>query len=272
MKRDTIFNMEQITLSNTNLRSVVIDIKKINDKVSLFKAVLIIQQGEDIVKEHSEGIAENQSLEFCKSNCSLPQHNSSYKFVNEELLDLVRIYGYPDSLDYSYFEKELGFSPLKRMEELEEENKIAFDDFKETDIPKIVHFISSSYSLVRVCDNKVFPVGLSAEILYIDEYHYNNFDEVVSVLLESKRLTPLCNYKGEYIRKSFADSNRHLTGKIALTNEEYDEIRTFIQTHHSQHIHDDFYIDSDCFKIVLKSFDFLGIAIHEKTEEEKENE
>lgn len=272
--------MIQRTLTSQQKRYMEISLKEINKDISVFRATLsvdsVTRTTSGIEKETkdfvSEGIATNEYLMECRKNTTLPQSNPSYVLATKEYLQLLRFYGYPMSLSLvDYEDEKTGFSPLKRMQEIQEENKISFYDFTEEDFKNVVKLNNTSYTVVRVHDNKNMPVAITADDMQFDERSYKNFDELVEQLINSKRLMPLRDKRGEgYIRSSFGDDTRYVRGKVVLTEEEYDRVVDAVRSNNPNDVQENGYISHFIFSEWINSFDFLDVAKYKRSQSEME--
>lgn len=259
--------MQVTELFSEKQQSVDIKMKHLKDDLYVFKAVLtIVKDGETRVAEE-EGVSHLSALEDAKIDCQLPSAHYSYMYANEELLEIFRCYGFPMSLGDNDYEDENGNSPMKRFNQLKEKMYIKFDSFDEESMKNIIFLNYSGYTVVRVHDNKNMAVAQSAENMMITERQYKDFNNMVDKLIETNRFKPLCDGRGKYIHSYYDRKSHYISGKLVLTNEEFDLLmETAKKDGNSKEQFG--WIDNFNFARLIKSFDFLNIKEFERTDKE----
>lgn len=249
-------------LKNEQSRKISIEVKKINKEFCVFKAKLVVIDSNGTHEYTSEGLSSLKNVRSKQKECKLPKPNKQYVLRSKDLLDLVRIYGFPFFTENTKF-LNTDFNVIEAYSNIIESSQIKFDDFSEETIEDLIFIDYRSHTIRQLKGNKPINQAISFNRLGIIPFHYNNYTDIINEVIKLNRSLPVIKYGNPDFDYSGA-----LLGSFIFSDEEFDlflnEMKNIMKKDNY-----DFYFDSYYSHLAFHKLDFLGINEHLRTQEKK---
>lgn len=222
METDLLYSEKKDTLE--------IKIKKINEKYSAFYATYCTFQNGLSVEKVSEGIQTQEKLNLAIERCFLPKAIEEFIYKDAEFLELVRLYGHPDTLS----EKESydGFTPFFKVNHLIKSLQVKFnDDIDDSIFDKLLFISNSSHTIIDMANNKLINTARFSQNMCFNSLYYKNYKNHVNRLIAESRIKILDSIGNETFKETIFDDDDYyyLNAKINFTDDEFDLILSYIQ-------------------------------------------
>lgn len=249
--KETVFENNKIVKSHISIK-----VKEIKDDFCAFKAVLTIVEDGKSRTLNSEGISTLSAVEKAHQDCKLPHRLTNFIKSNDEFLELIRCYGFPESLS----EKDKfndGSMPEVRMRELMEDSEIKFDDVNDELLENLLWVNRSSYTIIKLMKNEFCNIAQNAEDLFIHERRYNNYENIIEQMIKDKRIFVRLDRRGNIYQEHWGETLKYVDGRISFTDEEFKMLTSGIDVNS--------YIDKYEMGMKIKEMDLFNIKEFEKT-------
>jgi hypothetical protein len=257
--------MQTSQLFSEQKSSLVIDIIQINDDLCGFQATQYSIVNGVKTETSSEGISTLENILAYQELCTIPVPDEKYFVASTRFLELVRLYGHPSILDeYTSFDE---FYPLNEMKAEIEANSVTFESVMLTPniIDKLVLINYATHTIFNVNDNSLVNTARFSNNINISETYYSEYTNMVTFLLNNKRLNVIDNKKGygDMFDTHYDSNFRYINATVVFTDEEFSRILK-LTTIKNQHI------DQFEFSKAIQKLDILDINKYIKTKQERE--
>lgn len=263
--------MKVTTLKNERKQFIDIEFKEINDTFSAFRCSFTVFINGKTTETKTEGISTTKNIKSCIDDCRLPLNMNHIIFKNDELLELVRVYGHPDTLgDKDTFGD---LMPFNRMKELIENGSVKYDNVNKDTLDQLIIISHSSHSFINLMDGSLYNVARFAENIHLGETKFKNYEENIKRLVDEKRISMKNVRRGDFFQTHWGSDLRYVCAKVAFTDEEFNKIismKNVLRDTHSSN--GELYIDDFYFSKVCDELDLFGMTKDIKTEQEQEED